>query len=762
MYTSFFGLNEKPFAITPDPRYLYLSERHTEALAHLAYGISEAGGFIQLTGEVGTGKTTVLRSLLQQLPPHCDVALILNPRVTPAEFLLGICDELHVRVPEGAAGSVKSLVDLLTHFLLDAHGRSRRIVLMVDEAQNLDADVLEQVRLLTNLETATQKLLQIILIGQPELREVLARPELRQLAQRITGRYHLEALKKEETIAYVRHRARVAGANRDLFTPGAQRELHRLSGGVPRIINVIADRALLGAYTREQPVANGALVRRAASEVYGRPVLAPWLRWLALGGAAAGIALLGFVLWRAWPTLDRTEAPAVAAKAAEQPAAAPAPAPPPREALGAVLARDAASTTADAAFGSLFSLWGAAFLPGNGLACDQALGARPGLRVAARLARAAQADQSPGDPLARGRRGHGAPGRAVGARRRRRAAPRRRRRGARAGRGARRLLVRRVPRAVAAAGRGAAAPARRDARRRRALAAPGTPAAFRPAGHRRRRLLRRRAAAAGRELPAQPPPRRGRRRRPADAARARRRARPAGHADPRARRAAGGRMSFILDALRKSEIERQRQSGPSMAEFPIAREDRRLPVALIAIGFLLAVNLAVVLFFMLRDDARTRRGSGATAGAAAPAPAASAPAAGAAASPAPQGPLQSQLGDATSIEEPPAIYYDDAATLPPDAPDPTLMPDTPVSSPSVVYDDAPPTQAASGGVPQGLPELSVDLHVFAADPAKRAVFINGRRYTQGAQIAEGPVVEEITREGAVLSYRGRRFVLPRL
>jgi len=371
MYTSFFGLNEKPFAITPDPRYLYLSERHTEALAHLAYGISEAGGFIQLTGEVGTGKTTVLRSLLQQLPPHCDVALILNPRVTPAEFLLGICDELHVRVPEGAAGSVKSLVDLLTHFLLDAHGRSRRIVLMVDEAQNLDADVLEQVRLLTNLETATQKLLQIILIGQPELREVLSRPELRQLAQRITGRYHLEALKKEETIAYVRHRARVAGANRDLFTPGAQRELHRLSGGVPRIINVIADRALLGAYTREQPVANGALVRRAASEVYGRPVLAPWVRWLALGGAAAGIALLGFVLWRAWPTLDRTEAPAVAATTAEQPAAAPAP--PPREALGAVLARDAASTTADAAFGSLFSLWGAAFLPGSGLACDQAL-----------------------------------------------------------------------------------------------------------------------------------------------------------------------------------------------------------------------------------------------------------------------------------------------------------------------------------------------------------------------------------------------------
>jgi general secretion pathway protein A len=370
MYTSFFGLNEKPFAITPDPRYLYLSERHTEALAHLAYGISEAGGFIQLTGEVGTGKTTVLRSLLQQLPPNCDVALILNPRVTPAEFLLAICDELHVRVPDGAADSVKALVDLLTHFLLDAHGRARRIVLMVDEAQNLDPEVLEQVRLLTNLETATQKLLQIILIGQPELREVLSRPELRQLAQRITGRYHLEALRQRETIAYIRHRLRVAGATREIFTPGAMRELHRLSGGVPRIINVIADRALLGAYTREEPTANGALVRRAASEVYGRPVLPPWLRGLAIGGALAGAALIAFVLWRAWPGFDESM-DAVRPVAVAEPAPA-APAPPPRETLAAVLAKDTAATTMDAAFDSLFTLWGTAYRPGGGLACEQA------------------------------------------------------------------------------------------------------------------------------------------------------------------------------------------------------------------------------------------------------------------------------------------------------------------------------------------------------------------------------------------------------
>ncbi len=373
MYTSFFGLNEKPFAITPDPRYLYLSERHTEALAHLAYGISEAGGFIQLTGEVGTGKTTVLRSLLGQLPPHCDVALILNPRVTPAEFLLAICDELHVGVPPGDDGSVKALVDLLTHYLLDAHRRNRRIVLMVDEAQNLDAAVLEQVRLLTNLETATQKLLQIILIGQPELREVLARPELRQLAQRITGRYHLEALHKLETLAYIRHRLRVAGATREIFTTGAMRELHRLSSGIPRIINVIADRALLGAYTREEPMVNGALVRRAASEVYGRPVLAPWIRWLAIGGAVAGAALIGVVLWRAWPGLGGGS-PGAAIASTEEPAAqpAPAPAPPPREPLGATLARDAAATTMDAAFSSLFTLWDSTFQPGAGVACEQA------------------------------------------------------------------------------------------------------------------------------------------------------------------------------------------------------------------------------------------------------------------------------------------------------------------------------------------------------------------------------------------------------
>ena len=297
MYTSFFGLQEKPFAITPDPRYLYLSERHAEALAHLLYGINEAGGFIQLTGEVGTGKTTIIRSLLEQLPANADVALILNPRVTPAEFLLTICEELRIPVPEPGRGSVKLLMDLIGRRLLDTHARGRRVVLIVDEAQNLSAHTLEQVRLLTNLETATTKLLQIILIGQPELRDLLARPELRQLAQRITARYHLNPLSSEETAGYVKHRMRVAGATAEAFTPASLAEVHRLSGGVPRIINVICDRALLGAFTHEDHRVGGKLVRDAATQVYGRPMPAPWLRWAIIGSIAAALALVAAGLW---------------------------------------------------------------------------------------------------------------------------------------------------------------------------------------------------------------------------------------------------------------------------------------------------------------------------------------------------------------------------------------------------------------------------------------------------------------------------------
>src|SRR5262245_32101691 len=224
MYTSYFGLSEKPFAITPDPRYLFMSERHAEALAHLLYGITDAGGFIQLTGEVGTGKTTVVRSLLERMPRHADVAVILNPQLNPTQFVLTICEELGIFVADQDADSIKSLIDLLNHRLLEAHSRGRRVVVIVDEAQNLSTETLEQVRLLTNLETASQKLLQVILIGQPELRVVLARQDLRQLAQRVTGRYHLNPLSRSETAAYVNHRMRVAGSSTQVFTPAALRE----------------------------------------------------------------------------------------------------------------------------------------------------------------------------------------------------------------------------------------------------------------------------------------------------------------------------------------------------------------------------------------------------------------------------------------------------------------------------------------------------------------------------------------------------------
>jgi general secretion pathway protein A len=401
MYLSFFGLNEKPFAITPDPRYLYLSERHAEALAHLLYGINEAGGFVQLTGEVGTGKTTIIRSLLAQTPKNAEIALILNPRMTAPEFLLTICEELGIGVPDSATGSLKDLVDILSHYLLRAHGSGSRIVLVVDEAQNLAPEVLEQVRLLTNLETNTQKLLQIILIGQPELRELLDRNELRQLAQRITGRYHLNPLTHQETIAYVRHRLRVAGATSDIFTSFALSEVHRLAGGVPRVINVICDRALLGAYTQDRHRVTTSTVRRSATEVFGRRIAPWWLPWT--GVAATLVALLFGVIavWQLAPWSGtssprasastqsapaKSAGPMVAAAAAPAPSAAPAvngsstPAasnltaatPPATSTLATLLHANTAETGPDGAFNKLFALWGVHYLAGSTDPCTQA------------------------------------------------------------------------------------------------------------------------------------------------------------------------------------------------------------------------------------------------------------------------------------------------------------------------------------------------------------------------------------------------------
>jgi general secretion pathway protein A len=404
MYLSFFGLNEKPFAITPDPRYLYLSERHAEALAHLLYGINEAGGFVQLTGEVGTGKTTTIRSLLAQTPKNAEVALILNPRMTPTEFLLTICEELGIGVPDSAEHSLKDLVDILNDYLLRAHANGRRIVLVVDEAQNLSPEVLEQVRLLTNLETNTQKLLQIILIGQPELRELLARTELRQLAQRITGRYHLDPLSSAETSAYVRHRLRVAGATTDIFTPPALSEIYRLSSGVPRVINVISDRSLLGAYTQDRHRVGSSLVRHAATEVFGRKFAPAWLPWAGAAGAGLAVIATVFLIWELFPgsrsavaeaktsQLEQLPPPAVGIteqKSAEGkknagdriagPATAPSAAirvasltPGPIESLSALLKKHGTETVPDGAFTKLFGMWGAHYEAGTDDPCTQA------------------------------------------------------------------------------------------------------------------------------------------------------------------------------------------------------------------------------------------------------------------------------------------------------------------------------------------------------------------------------------------------------
>jgi len=286
MYYDFFGFREPPFSIAPDPRYLYLSERHKEALAHLMYGVQGQGGFIVITGEVGTGKTTVSRCFIENVPEHVDIALILNPRLSARELLSSVCDELEISHPVGA--SIKQLVDLINADLLKAHAAGRHKVLMIDEAQNLSADVLEQLRLLTNLETAEKKLLQIVLLGQPELQALLARPELRQLNQRVTARYHLDALNRDELPGYLRYRLGVAGMRADIFTPAAIRKLFKASDGIPRLINLISDRALLGAYAEGEHLITAAHIGTAAREVNGGLQRAPASR----GGRRSGSLVL--------------------------------------------------------------------------------------------------------------------------------------------------------------------------------------------------------------------------------------------------------------------------------------------------------------------------------------------------------------------------------------------------------------------------------------------------------------------------------------
>ena len=378
MYTSFFGLNEKPFAITPDPRYLFMSERHGEGLAHLVYGVTESGGFIQLTGEVGTGKTTLVRTLLGQIPAEVDIALILNPQLTAVEFLTAICEELKLALPEDK-GSTKALVDVLNRHLLDAHARGRRTILLIDEAQNLAEDVLEQLRLLTNLETAKQKLLQIILIAQPELREKLSQNNLRQLAQRVTGRYHLEPLSREEADKYIDHRLRVAGALTEIFDARARREVFRLSGGVPRVMNVICDRALLGAYSRESRTVNKRLVRRAATEVAGQPLPPAFMKFVVPVVSVIGLMVLGAAMWAMVDRESSVPDSVASVPAPTEPAAivaamndnSQAQAIDGQPGLEAQLAELDADPGSDSAITTLMSLWGINYDAAAGPACAQ-------------------------------------------------------------------------------------------------------------------------------------------------------------------------------------------------------------------------------------------------------------------------------------------------------------------------------------------------------------------------------------------------------
>ena len=345
MYMPFFGLQQAPFSIAPDPHYLFMSERHREALAHLLYGVGGGGGFVLLSGEIGTGKTTICRCFLEQVPAGCQVAYIFNPRLTVHELLQSVCEEFTVAVPAPLAGgepSAKACIAALNAHLLAAHAQGRHCVLIIDEAQNLAPEVLEQLRLLTNLETNQRKLLQIMLIGQPELRAMLASPGLEQLAQRVIARYHLGPLTAGETGAYLAHRLAVAGRQGALpFDAAALRRIHQISGGVPRRINLLADRALLGAFALGRAQVGQRIVEQAAREVFdsgragrGRMALGGRAAWALTAGLAvlAGLAGLAGAAWWAWPdaapwraraALNGASAASAALAAASPPASAP-------------------------------------------------------------------------------------------------------------------------------------------------------------------------------------------------------------------------------------------------------------------------------------------------------------------------------------------------------------------------------------------------------------------------------------------------------
>ncbi len=382
IYGNFFELKENPFTITPDPRYLYMSPRHRDALAHLVFAVKQGGGFVQLTGEVGTGKTTVTRAVLSQLPPNVTAAIILNPRQSAVEFVQSICDEL--RVPNAAGvGSIKVLTDALNAYLLNAHAQGRRTVILIDEAQDLGVEVLEQIRLLTNLETAKEKLLQIVLIGQPELRLLLDRSELRQLAQRITARYHLLPLSSNETAEMVKYRLAVAGHTQPLFTNSALRLVHRISQGVPRLINIICDRSLLGAYAEARRLIDRRIVLRAAAEIIGEMPGQRMPKRNAWAAITIGVTVLGSLAALLYNLYAPAVAPPPAATVApvtkeEVPLSDISSVPPPASPAAPASFADTLNNSQtradlDSAMEMLFKLWSKNYRSGNGITpCERA------------------------------------------------------------------------------------------------------------------------------------------------------------------------------------------------------------------------------------------------------------------------------------------------------------------------------------------------------------------------------------------------------